>query len=155
MRELVLALLAGFALAACSDGASDAEIAAANINLRYAGNELAEGRSIDRAELEALRGLEVALVQRAQRAKEAVQAQMRDPTNLIWGDIWTPDLIMICGTVNGRNAYGAYAGDEVFYAPDGISARLPGHYQYEASDLEKCWKGAQHRVIIPAERPPA
>lgn len=145
--------LATLAIASCSDQPSKTDVAAANTNLSYAAIELAEDRPFNRAELVGLPGLEEALIERAERAKDSARAQLRDPTNVIWGDIWTPDLIMICGTVNGRNAYGAYAGDEVFYAPNGTSARLPGHYQYEAKDLASCWEGDHYRVIIPAEAP--
>lgn len=141
------------ALSACSDRRAKVDELTASTSLATAANEVAEGREIDRAQLVAMPGLEAALVERAEWAKESARRQLRDPTDPIWGTIWTPDLITICGAVNGRNAFGAYAGDEVFYAPDGASARLPGHYQYEAKDLANCWVGGYYRVIIPAKAP--
>ena len=142
--------VASILLCSCSD---QNDVKDADLALSLASIDVSEGKPIDRSKLAAMPGIDAALEQRAEGVKVSVSKQLRDPTDLIWGDIWTPDLITICGTVNGRNAYGAYAGAIDFYALDGQLARLPGHPQYQAKDLLRCLEGDDHRVILKAAQP--
>jgi hypothetical protein len=51
-----------------------------------------------------------------EEAQAGVRAQMRDGESARWGAIWTVDGWNYCGFVNGKNAYGAYAGFKPFRA---------------------------------------
>ena len=57
-----------------------------------------------------------------QRAKSEVATQLRDPRSAQFRDVTTNGLV-VCGEVNGRNAYGAYAGYGRFVF-DGLIAHL-------------------------------
>jgi len=46
-------------------------------------------------------------------AKEAVAATLRDPTSAMFTDVRS-DGVTVCGNVNGRNGFGAYAGASRF-----------------------------------------
>lgn len=124
----------------------------ARYELTMARSNAAMGKEVDRERLAKTPGIEGALREAAEDVKRSVALQLRDPTDPLWGDIWTTDYITICGSVNGRNAYGAYAGDEMFYAPDGMIGRLPGHPAYRAKDLQMCFGGG-HRVILSRQPP--
>lgn len=51
-----------------------------------------------------------------EEAQAGVRAQLRDGDSARWGAIWTVDGWNYCGFVNGKNAYGAYAGFKPFRA---------------------------------------
>ena len=55
------------------------------------------------------------LVSREQRAREAVRAQLKDPSSAIFRNV-RKDGSGYCGEVNAKNSYGGYAGFEAFYA---------------------------------------
>ena len=52
----------------------------------------------------------------AEEAKAGVMAKLRDSESARWGEIWTVDGWHYCGTVNAKNAFGAYPGFQRFVA---------------------------------------
>jgi hypothetical protein len=148
----IIAAAAGL-LASCSDWTSSSDVKNADLALTLAQGEARYGKPIDRSELLALPGLESALDQRGRQVKASAGQQLRDPTDPIWGEVWTPDLVTICGTVNGRNAYGAYAGSEVFYSTDGETAHLAGSPQFKASEAQACQNRTDPRLILRGDNP--
>ncbi len=149
----IIAIIGAGFLSSCGDGTSKSDIKNADLALTLAAGEARYGKPVDQSELLALPGLEAALDERGRRVKASARQQLRDPTDPIWGEIWTPDLLTICGTVNGRNAYGAYAGNEMFYATDGETARLAGSAQFKAAEAQACQDRSDPRLILRADRP--
>lgn len=147
------ATLITFALPACTDGVWTDDVKSADLSLTLAAGRAEFGQPYDKAELIAMPGLKAALKQRARKVKANAAQQLRDPTDPIWGDIWTPDLVTICGTVNGRNAYGAYAGPTQFYARDGETARLQGDPMFKENEASACHHAQDHRLILRGDRP--
>lgn len=145
--------LIAISLPACTDGVWTDDVKSAEIALALASARAGYGEPYDKAELIAMPGLKAALKQRARKVKANAAQQLRDPTDPIWGDIWTPDLITICGTVNGRNAYGAYAGPALFYARDGETARLQGDPTFKADEAAACHDTTDHRLILRGDKP--
>lgn len=141
------------ALPACTDGVWTDDVKSADLSLTLAAGRAELGETYDKAELLSMPGLEAALHKRGLQVKSNVAQQLRDPTDPIWGEIWTPDLVTICGTVNGRNAYGAYAGSELFYATDGKTARLAGSPLFKAAEAQACQDRSDPRLILRADRP--
>lgn len=155
LDKVICALASAGVLAACGDWTSKSDVKNADLALRLAEGRMRYGETVDRSELLALPGLETALDQRARKVKANAAQQLRDPTDPIWGDIWTPDLVTICGTVNGRNAYGAYAGPTLFYARDGETARLQGDPTFKADEATACHDTTDHRLILRGDKPRA
>ncbi|WP_333896234.1 hypothetical protein [Brevundimonas aurantiaca] len=147
-----VAALAG-SLASCTNWESESDVKNAELALTLAEGRTRYGETVNRSELLALPGLEKALDQRARKVKANVAQQLRDPTDPIWGDMWTPDLITTCGTVNGRNAYGAYAGQALFYARDGKTARLQGDPLFKTDEASICYDTADRRLILRGDKP--
>lgn len=143
------------ALSACTDGVWSDDVKSADLSLTLAAGRAEFGQPYDKAALLAMPGLKVALKQRARKVKANAAQQLRDPTDPIWGDIWTQDLVTICGTVNGRNAYGAYAGPTLFYARDGETARLQGDPMFKADEAAACHDTTDHRLILRGDKPRA
>jgi hypothetical protein len=54
----------------------------------------------------------------AQRAKDIVSADLRDPDSAQWRNIrtakWDNGVTYVCGEVNAKNGFGAYGGFEPF-----------------------------------------
>jgi hypothetical protein len=47
--------------------------------------------------------------------KRRVQERLKDPESARFGNVWTPDTMVVCGYVNSKNSFGGYSGDELFY----------------------------------------
>lgn len=153
ITQAISVVLTAVVLASCSDWTSKSDIKNAELELVLAGANAEDGMAVDKTRLLAMPGLEAALDQRGRRVKASAGQQLRDPTDPIWGEVWTPDLVTICGTVNGRNAYGAYAGSELFYATDGKTARLAGSPQFKASEAQACQNRTDPRLILRGDNP--
>lgn len=70
-------------------------------------------------------------------AQKAVKDELADPTSPIFDRKYPPfvfpDLGLVCGSVNAKNSYGAYAGDTLYAYQRGEGAELidkdPDHFQ--------------------------
>ncbi|MNU42719.1 hypothetical protein D3C71_314850 [compost metagenome] len=85
--------------------------------------------------------------------REHLAQEMKDPTSVIWGELWTVDYVHVCGEVNAKNSFGAYTGRQIFYSNGGVGALLPGHPLWKLEDLANCSGGAR-RLILPADPAP-
>jgi hypothetical protein len=75
------------------------------------------------------------------RAREALQAVVRDPASLKVDNISADEKSgIICGEFNSRNAFGAFVGNQAFVF-DGIQTRLEGDGEFDAAN-SKCPTGS-------------
>lgn len=47
--------------------------------------------------------------------RRQVKARLKDPESARFGNVWSPDTMVVCGYVNSKNSFGAYNGNELFY----------------------------------------
>lgn len=52
--------------------------------------------------------------------KRQVGARLKDSVSARWGDVWSPDTMVVCGYVNAKNSFGAYDGDQLFWGMGSI-----------------------------------
>lgn len=81
------------------------------------------------------------LIEEAQRT---VARELRDPDSAQFRDMVTyPSANMVCGEVNGNNAYGALAGFSSFVYVNGTTLIDDYSGATKATILERCTKGAR------------
>ena len=153
MNAKIYSVIGLLCLAACDSGPTKSDVTAANVTLTSARIKYGKGEPIERAALEAMPGMQAALEEDGRAMRDRLAQQMKDPTSVIWGDLWTVDYVHVCGEVNAKNSFGAYTGRQTFYSDDGVSARLPGHPLWKAEDLAHC-SGGPRRLILPADPAP-
>ncbi|MND22354.1 hypothetical protein D3C80_127310 [compost metagenome] len=95
-------------------------------------------------------GMQAALEENGRALRVRLARQMKDPSSVVWGELWTVDYVHFCGEVNAKNSYGAYTGRQIFLSDDGVSARLPDDPDWSAEDLAHCDSGLR-RLILPAD----
>lgn len=78
-----------------------------------------------------------------EQAQAGVRAQLRDGESARWGAIWTVDGWNYCGFVNGKNAYGAYAGFKPFRAVGDRAEISP-----PAETWNKYCRGADPKIAL-------
>lgn len=76
-------------------------------------------------------------------AKHLVAATLKDPSSTKWGAIWSYGGV-ICGYVNAKNSYGAYAGPARFF----VAGKSP---QIEGGDLGSSFEGLWSASCYKAE----
>lgn len=76
-------------------------------------------------------------------AKGLVAATLKDPSSVKWGGIWSYGGV-ICGYVNAKNSYGAYAGPARFF----VAGKSP---QIEGGDLGSSFEGLWSASCYKAE----
>lgn len=102
--------------------------------------------------LASLPGMDAALRERGQRIRDQILATLRDPGSAIWGDIWTVDFVVFCGTVNARNAFGGFTGHTAFYVDrlgPVMESRHPDSRWSETVWAERC-QGDRHVALAAA-----
>lgn len=144
------AIISAMLLASCGEpwsvSKAEAEASSAETAIILAQYAELRGEPVDRSALDAMPGLSAALGARAHRAREAVATRLKDPTSPIWGPMWTVDYFRICGTVNAKNSFGAYAGDEAFYVI-GDEVFLGGNV--DPAKWEQYCDGMRRPIILP------
>ena len=69
------------------------------------------------------------------KAEKAVAAQLIDPSSAQFRRVVvSPDRVVVCGEVNGKNRLGAYTGFEGFFVRDGQDPRFESAYRGNAFD---------------------
>ena len=119
----------------------------ANAALAIAAADDFLGRPTDLEKLAAMPAIQEALDRQAGMAQQGVLQRLRDPTSPLWGDMWTVDYVAFCGTVNGKNAFGAYGGAKRFVAFGEGGATIEDDQTF-AEEWKRC-EGAR-RPVVPA-----
>lgn len=80
------------------------------------------------------------------RAQEATAQQLRDPTSAIFTNVTSPNQREVCGEVNGKNGFGAYAGKTRFTWHIATGAQIEPDEDSLAATYTRCMFDHDYRI---------